>query len=61
LSADAETLRAALDQAAAQPDIRQDVVQRMKEMLDRGEVGNDPHKLADALIDGWLSTPPGQR
>jgi anti-sigma28 factor (negative regulator of flagellin synthesis) len=36
------------------PDIRPDVVERMKQLHDRGELGKDVRKLADSLIDAML-------
>jgi anti-sigma28 factor (negative regulator of flagellin synthesis) len=31
-------------------------VERMRAALDRGEIGNDPERVADALIDHWTTT-----
>lgn len=57
LSAEAHVLRAALEQAAAQPEIRQDLVKRMQALNERGELGKDAGRLADAIIDNWLGVP----
>jgi flagellar biosynthesis anti-sigma factor FlgM len=57
LSSDARVMQAAAEQAGEAPAIRQDVVARMRELVDRGEVGNDRARLADALIDDWLKRP----
>ena len=57
LSPEAQVLRAALEQAAAQPEIRQDLVKRMQALNERGELGKDAGKLADAIIDNWLGVP----
>lgn len=57
LSSDVEFVRKALEQAQAQPEIRTEVVQRMRELMERGELGADAGKLADAMIDRWLTTP----
>ena len=35
--------------------VRADVVERMRQMLADGEIGNDASALADALIDSWLA------
>ncbi len=51
LSPEAQMLQALKEQAAGAPAIRQDVVDRMRALLDAGELGNDPGTLADALID----------
>lgn len=56
LSGEAQLLQAAMQVAKQTPDIRQDVVERMRAALDRGEVGNDPGRVADALIDHWTTT-----
>jgi flagellar biosynthesis anti-sigma factor FlgM len=56
LSGDAQLLQTALQVAKQTPDIRQDVVERMRAALDRGEIGNDPDRVADALIDHWTTT-----
>jgi flagellar biosynthesis anti-sigma factor FlgM len=53
LSDDAKLMRTAMQAAAKTPDIRQDVVERMRAALDKGEIGNNPGVLADALIDSW--------
>ena len=57
LSPEAQLLRTALDQVAGQPEIRQDLVRRMQALNDRGELGKDAGKLADAIIDSWLGVP----
>lgn len=54
LSPDAQFLQAATDAASSQPEIRQDVVERMKKLLDEGKVGQDAGALADAIIDDVL-------
>lgn len=54
LSDDAKLMRTAMQTARQTPDIRQDVVERMRAALDRGEIGKDPGVLADALIDHWV-------
>ena len=55
VSADARLLGKAVDAAAKAPEIRQDVVERAKAKLAAGEIGNDPGRLADRLIDSVLS------
>jgi len=55
VSADARLLGRAVDAASRSPEIRQDVVERAKAKLAAGEIGNDPVRLADRLIDSLLS------
>ena len=57
LSPEARLLQAAADQTLGPPAIRKDVVDRMRALLDAGQIGNDPGKLADAMIDDWLTEP----
>lgn len=57
LSPDAQFLQAATDAASSKPEIRQDVVDRMKKLLDEGKIGNDAGALADAIIDDVLGRP----
>ena len=57
LSPDAQLLQTALVAAKQAPDVRADVVERMRALLAEGKVGNDLAKLADALIDNWTKTP----
>lgn len=57
LSPEARLLQAAADQTLGPPAIRKDVVDRMRALLDAGQVGNDPGTLADAMIDDWLNEP----
>jgi flagellar biosynthesis anti-sigma factor FlgM len=54
VSADAKLLSEAAKAAQAAPDIRADVVERMKEKLAAGEVGNDAGRLADRMLDDIL-------
>ena len=54
LSTDGQLMQAALQAVKQAPDIRLDVVERMKAAMAKGEVGNDPHALADTLIDRML-------
>jgi anti-sigma28 factor (negative regulator of flagellin synthesis) len=54
LSPNVQVLRTALDEAAGTPEIREDLVRRMQALNDRGELGRDAGKLADAIIDNWL-------
>lgn len=51
VSSGAQFATSAVDAATKAPDIRQDKVDRAKAMLAAGTLGNDPLKLADALID----------
>ena len=54
VSADAKLASAAIDAAANMSDIRLDLVERAKALLADDKVGNDPERLADAIIDGLL-------
>lgn len=56
LSSDAQLMQTAMQAVQQVPDVRQDVVERMQAALAKGEIGNDPHALADALIDRMLGT-----
>jgi flagellar biosynthesis anti-sigma factor FlgM len=49
----AETARQA---AVGAPEIRQDLVQRMRAKLEAGEVGKDAESLADSMIDSMLES-----
>lgn len=55
VSADARLLSAAVKAAEEAPEIRQDVVERARLKLAAGEIGNDPARLADRIIDSLLS------
>jgi anti-sigma28 factor (negative regulator of flagellin synthesis) len=44
----------AISASQASPDVRPDVVERAKQLLADGKIGDDPHRLADALIDHML-------
>ena len=54
LSPDAALAGAALKAAADGPEIRQDMVERMKKALAAGEVGRDTNAVAERLIDRML-------
>jgi flagellar biosynthesis anti-sigma factor FlgM len=54
LSSDAQLVAAAVDAANSTSDVRPDVVARAKALLAEGKVGDDPHRLADKLIDSCL-------
>jgi negative regulator of flagellin synthesis FlgM len=54
VSADARLLSSALQAAEKAPDIRPDVVERAKMKLAAGEIGADPARLADRIIDSLL-------
>jgi flagellar biosynthesis anti-sigma factor FlgM len=56
LSPEAQLAQAATAAAEQAPAIRNDVVDRMRALLDQGQVGNDTEKLAGALIDHWLES-----
>lgn len=55
VSADARLLSSAVAAAEDAPEIRQDVVERARQKLAAGEIGNDPARLADRIIDSLLS------
>lgn len=57
MSPDLRLIESALRAAEASPEIRQDVVQRMRELLDRGEIGADTRQLAERMIDDLLGRP----
>lgn len=54
LSSDAALRAAALRAATAAPAIRTELVERMREKLNAGQIGNDAGALADAIIDDQL-------
>lgn len=54
VSSDARLMSTALQEASKSPAIRQDVVDRARQKLAAGEVGNDPLRLADRMIDSLL-------
>jgi flagellar biosynthesis anti-sigma factor FlgM len=53
LSDDAQLMRTAMEAARQAPDIRPDVVARMRAALNNGEIGQDAGKLADSIINSW--------
>ena len=53
-SSDVRLLRAALKATNGSPEIRTDVVERMRQKLADGELGQDSGRLADRLIDDLL-------
>jgi hypothetical protein len=53
LSSDAQLVTSAVKAAEGAPAIRQDAVERARQKLMAGEIG-DPVKLADRLIDHLL-------
>lgn len=55
LSGDAALRALALKAALDAPSIRADLVHQMREKVDRGDVGRDSGRLADAIIDDLLS------
>lgn len=55
LSSEARLMQSLAQAAAEPPAIRQDVVDRMRALLDRGQLGADPSALADAIIDDWTN------
>jgi flagellar biosynthesis anti-sigma factor FlgM len=54
LSPDAALANAAARAAADAPDVRPEVVERMKRALAAGELGRDAQALAESLIDRML-------
>jgi flagellar biosynthesis anti-sigma factor FlgM len=54
VSSDAKLLSQAMKVAQDTPDIRTDVVERMREKLAAGNVGNDAGRLADRMLDDLL-------
>jgi flagellar biosynthesis anti-sigma factor FlgM len=56
LSSDAQLMQAAMQAVEQVSNVRQEVVERMQAAVAKGEVGNDPRALADALIDRMLGT-----
>lgn len=54
LSSEAALASHAAKAAAESPDVRMDLVNRMRELMERGELGADADALADRLIDGML-------
>ena len=55
LSADARLADNAVRAASKAPEVRQDVVERVRAKLDAGELGKDLFRLADKMIDNLLS------
>ena len=55
VSKDAKLMTSALKAANDSATVRHDVVERMRRLLDSGELGRDSGKLADALIDHMLT------
>ena len=55
VSKDAQLVAAALKAANDAPAVRQDVVDKMRKLMESGELGKDSGKLADRLIDHLLN------
>jgi len=56
LSPEAQLLQNAIRSAQEAPEIRQDVVERLRAAMQKGEVGNDAGRLADAILDDWIGS-----
>ena len=55
LSSDARLMQTVMQGAQQALNVRQDVVERMRAALANGTIGNDPHALADALLDRLIA------
>jgi flagellar biosynthesis anti-sigma factor FlgM len=55
VSADARLLTDAVRAAERAPDVRPEVVEQARQKLLAGEIGRDPLRLADSIIDSLLS------
>jgi flagellar biosynthesis anti-sigma factor FlgM len=56
VSSAAQFASQAIAASQSAPDVRPDVVARAKQMMLDGKIGNDPHRLADTLIDHALNS-----
>lgn len=54
LSPDAHIVKAAVESANQLPPVREELVERMRALLAKGDLGGDATHLADAVIDRWL-------
>ena len=54
VSAEAKLLKAAAEAAANAPEVREELVEKMRALLAQGEIGTDADSLADSLIDDVL-------
>jgi flagellar biosynthesis anti-sigma factor FlgM len=54
LSPDAQAAQAAAALPEVEPAVRQELVDRMRQLLDKGELGQDADRLADAILNRWL-------
>ena len=59
VSADAALANDAVKAVNDSPDVRADLVERMRALLAAGELGNDAGALADSLIDSMLDKTQG--
>ncbi len=55
VSPDAQLMTSAIDATNKAPAIRTELVERLRQKLNAGEVGKDSAKLADRLIDDLLN------
>jgi flagellar biosynthesis anti-sigma factor FlgM len=56
LSSDDPLMQTAMQSEQQALTVREDVVERARAALANGQVGNDPHALADAMLDGLIAT-----
>jgi flagellar biosynthesis anti-sigma factor FlgM len=55
VSSDAQLLATALNATQKAPEVRTELVERLRVKLNAGEIGNDAGKLADRMIDDLLN------
>ena len=59
VSADATLAHDAMKAANETPDVRADLVEKMRALLASGELGNDAGAIADSMIDSITTHKPG--
>jgi flagellar biosynthesis anti-sigma factor FlgM len=55
MSADAQLMTSALNASQKTPAVRTELVERLREKFNAGEIGNDSGRLADRMIDDLLA------
>jgi flagellar biosynthesis anti-sigma factor FlgM len=55
VSADAQLMTSALTATQKSPEVRTELVERLRQKLNAGEIGNDSGRLADRMIDDLLN------